>query len=932
MRRWLGIMFVTGSLAATGCGSSDDGGGTPDDTGVDDSTTPTDGGKDSGSDLGTDLGSDLGTDSPDTTPPADADAGPSAARTTPTNGSAVAIAKDDKAAIAVNRTAGSVSVFTVAFGGATPLTKTATLAVGGEPWDVVIGNDDDTAYVILRADQKVAKIKGLHGSAPTVDATSAKTGSEPTGIAISPTGAKLYVANWAEGTITVIKTSDMSVASTIDLNAALAGSTFLGTVTARPGLSHPRSLVVTNNGDTSDDDETIYVTEFFSQARLTGVPTDDSQFDQNRQGVVYRINAGTGAVGGLITIAPVADTGFKDSKGNAAGCIPNQLYSLALNKGDKQRLYVTSNCESPRGPTGPDAAFVAPGTATSNFKTQVFASVFVIDTASNAEVPAQGLVLSKKFSDLYDAKTIDDTSTDPTVLAKRRNPLIPNDIAFATGTNFAYVTAYGSDAVFRVAYNPDGTLKEVGGGTSGQNFINIGAPGTTGVTGGNLPVGIASANTGVSTVPFALAVNENSRNVSVIGFAAQDVIASLASEAAPAASDPGKYDAPVNTGKKFFVTGLGRWSLKGQGWNSCESCHPDGLTDNVTWYFGRGPRQTVSLDGTYDPKDGTKRRILNWTGIFDEVHDFELNTRGNSGGLGAIVWQNSAPPGADDRIVFDGSALAGAQKAPATRQDGLNGSTISMMPGGATTPPSVLPDWNNIDAFVKFIRAPKAPTNLDSTAVAAGKALLLANNCNGCHNGSQWTISRVFYTPNEANDNSVTPGGLMTTDYTAPTLFPAALNPPSSGGTRKAKLRLVNAAAPFLNAANDQINCILRDVGTYPATGTAGIGPTGGTAPKEVRQDMTTQAQGITGFNIPSLLGVVTGAPYFHGGNARTLEEAFSTTFATHYKAHSAIFVPTSTEIAQIVAFLSSIDETATKVDAPATLGFSADLCPATFP
>ena len=33
-------------------------------------------------------------------------------------------------------------------------------------------------------------------------------------------------------------------------------------------------------------------------------------------------------------------------------------------------------------------------------------------------------------------------------------------------------------------------------------------------------------------------------------------------------------------GKLFFNTGNGRWSLRGQGWGACQSCHTDGLTDN----------------------------------------------------------------------------------------------------------------------------------------------------------------------------------------------------------------------------------------------------------------------------------------------------------------------------------------------------------------
>ena len=39
------------------------------------------------------------------------------------------------------------------------------------------------------------------------------------------------------------------------------------------------------------------------------------------------------------------------------------------------------------------------------------------------------------------------------------------------------------------------------------------------------------------------------------------------------------------------------------------------------------------------------------------------------------------------------------------------------------------------------------------------------------------------------------------------------------------------------------------------------------------------------GYNVPSLLGVATGAPFLHAGNARTLEALFDTTFATHTRA-----------------------------------------------
>src|SRR6185295_12505953 len=101
----------------------------------------------------------------------------------------------------------------------------------------------------------------------------------------------LYVANWGEGTVTVIDSGSMATKRTIDLNATLAASGMLGDdVAGRPGLAHPRALVVTNNGDSYDDDERLYVTEFFSQARTDALPEDDSRFDVGRQGVVYSVD------------------------------------------------------------------------------------------------------------------------------------------------------------------------------------------------------------------------------------------------------------------------------------------------------------------------------------------------------------------------------------------------------------------------------------------------------------------------------------------------------------------------------------------------------------------------------------------------------------------------------------------------------------------
>lgn len=838
------------------------------------------------------------------------------ARTTATNGSAIALSSDDTVLVACNRQAGSVSIFSVDPTTIPPTlgTPTELAFAGDEPWAAVIGNDDDTAYVILRRAQQIVRITDLHGT-PTIAATRGTTGSEPTGIAISPLGTTLWVANWAEGTLSGFASADLAPTTTVDLNAALVATGSLGTVTARPGLAHPRAITITNDGDADESDETTYVTEYFAQTRTDTLPTDDSQFDVERRGIVYRVD-GSGTPQASIPIAPVADTGFLDSAGNATGCYPNQLLAATVAAG---RVYVTAVCASPRGPVGPVVAADGSVTSAANFKTEVHTALFVIDTATNAELPAQHVLLTQAFQSHYDAASVPDDGTN------RRMPLIANDIAFIASGLVAYVPSYGSDAVFRAQFGADGSLTQVG--ATAAHFINLSPPGT-GMPVGRLPYGIAIGHV-AST--FAFTINEHSRNVSVIALSSQTTVAAAQSTAPPTA---GSDAANVLDGRRFFVTGLGRWSFRGQGWNSCEACHGDGLTDTVTWYFARGPRQSISLDGTFDSTDPTQQRLLNWGALFDEVHDFENNTRGNSGGIGAIVSAASTPPALGDRIIFDGAPLQAGQVASTHLDSGLNGSiSTELMPSGTDTVRTVLADWDHITDYIETIRSPRAPRSLVAADVTAGAALFAANNCAACHGTSMWTLSRRFWTPDEAHNAAA--GSLRTASYTAPSAFPAILNPPSAATGRTATLRF---PAGTTAGANDQIQCVLRSVGTYPATGVAPVLPTGSTVVlREVRPDMTTAAQGASGFNPPSLLDSVASGPYFHGGNARTLEEVFDPAFSAHYTALSANFLDTdtasdrATHVRQLVAFLSSIDESTTAAADP-VLGYDPRLCPTTLP
>ena len=850
-----------------------------------------------------------------------ADSGtPATARTVPTNGSAVVLTRDDAITVATNRTANTVSIFSNTLGGATPAaTRTAVIDTpNAEPWAAVLGNDDNTAYVILRRTQELIRIGNLR-TTPTITGR-VTVGSEPTGLAISPLGAHVYVANWANGTVSDVNVTGatMTVARTIDLNGPLAGTGALGpSVTAgaaRPGLAHPRAIVITNNGDAVDSDETVYVTEFFAQQTAAGVtlPTDISRTDIDHRGLVYYFNAGTPTVN-TITLPRFATTGF-----GASGCFPNQLYAAAL-KGP--RLFVTSVCESPRGPVDPQQ--------------NVFAAIMVVNTTSNEPETANHVLLTRQFQDRYDGPT----PATPVVpdTAARRFPLVPNDISFVPSSSVAYVSSYGSDAIFRVQFAADGSLVAVGQGTA-QHFIDLG--GAAAPSGpGRLPIGVAVANT---TSGRAVALNENTRNLSLIDLGTQVSAAVVASADAPAAG----RDTNNNLGRRFFVTGLARWSRNGQGWGSCEGCHPDGLTDNVTWSFAAGPRQTISLDGTFD-RAGANQRILNWSGIFDEVHDFEGNTRGASGGVGALVHRandGATPPVVSnaDRIITDPTvAPVTPQVGTATAQQGLSGATRSLMPGtlGSNAVRSVLEDWENIDLYVRTIRPPRAPNNLVADDVTAGRQVFIDHNCAGCHGSpagsNAWTVSRRFYDPTEGHNHPTT-GTLRTQTYTGFLTAFAALNPPSTNALRTATFRIGAADITAQGAGGgDQINCVLRAVGTITGTTLAptAVAPTG-VPVFEVRANGTTAAQGVTGFNPPSLVGMGTGAPFFHAGNARTLEEALDNVFRSHHQAMSANFLdPTDTnrarDVRQLAAFLASIDDDTAPVALPATIAGvgSPDLC-----
>ncbi|HVY28858.1 MAG TPA: hypothetical protein VHB79_20015 [Polyangiaceae bacterium] len=913
------------------------------------------------------------------------DSGTHAAHVARTSGSAVALSYDERIAVVTNRSVGSVTVLSIKpERGLKEMVASSTqiqLGEGSEPWSAIIGADDNTAYVVLRNAQQVVRIDDLRHN-PTVAERRLGVGSEPMGLALSPTGKQLFVANWADGTISMIDTEAFALRSELDLNKELLDLGNLGDLESRPGLAHPRALVITDNGDQTDEDETLFATEFFSQP-LPDASKELSEVDRNREGIVYARSLKTGQHDRTIEFSPIMATGFADSNGEMTSCFPNQLYAAAV-EGDS--LYVTAMCTSPKGPLD------RVGTSVANFKTLAHPAVFVANVGSHEETPERTHLLTQVLDAEYgkdDPAYAADGSGDTV-----RMPLIPNDIAFRSssdGSVSADVVALGADALFRLDYAADGTLAI---GDKGKRFSPLPENGYA--------IGIASSRR--TNPAFSLAYSEVAQLATILDGNGARIDAFSTTEGDPTAAAIKSSDA--NGGKGVFATGRGAWSLSGQAWSSCETCHPGGGSDGVVWYFARGPRRTPAPFNTFDKVSADAQtppaeHLMLWGANIDEVQDIEVIVRTVSGGSGALVWDYTpgGMPSNACRIVYDGKApgtatspLCKAPKPSSILRNGLNSSLAVMVGSGACTPDDVTcdttprQDWNKINAFIRELRRPNPPSNLDRDRVNAGREVFGKMGCGNCHGNALFTVSTLFYAPGDA-ENGAAPsplqgrpappivdvpsalGRLRQMVYEVPAEL-ARLNPPAlhdgtvpcgngfacstarkapmGDGSEQAYLLLygmspavavvdadvlamaANTAAK--DAASDQLRCALRDVGTFPLEGNQGIAPEGQAPPLEYRQDGTTPAQGKDGFSVPSLFGLAAGGPYFHAGNARTLEETFDSVFAQHYtsglEAASAASSLSSEDQRNLIEFLLSLDTMTPTFTVPPKYDFCQTLKP----
>lgn len=741
--------------------------------------------------------------------------------------------------------------------------KSSTIAISDDDAIVTMVNPGDGSVSIFRADDNTRTAK-------------VATGGEPSSVVIHPDGVTAFVANRADAT--VVKVSAIDTGDPVVGDPVAVGSEPTGVALSPTGArlfvaewaegrvsvidtatmtvtdvidspDHPRAIAVTNDGDLDDDDELLVVPEFFGEPQPGGEASDDGRRGRVR---LY-------ALSDLSPQAPIElsprDSGFGDPSVTTS---PNQLFAVAV-AGDK--IYLPSISASPEAPV--------------QFNQNVQPVLYVGDLAAGEE-------------DLSNVGTHN--------LAALVRDQIPQgeprffladivDVSFV-GDAIAYVVSRGANVVQRLELN-SATGVQIGSSFNKQIEIGGAPPGSP--EGCAVPTGIVAAHESKMAYVNCWA----SRRLGVIDLTLQEQITTVEAANPPANAD----QIAVNRGLRFFHTARGRWSAGS--WSACASCHPDGLSDNVTWSFAAGPRQTTSLDGSYSHGPGPQvQRIFNWTAIFDEMHDFERNTRGVSGGLGAVTQSTAC----GDLAQETQSAIPGP---PA----GLLGTPVKEIQD--TQADNCTTDFDDIDAWVRTIRPPKALQFLDPAAVESGAALFVAGGCDKCHSGAGFTVSRRFWAPSSGDNAALTTAPFPQSAF--PAGFPAIWNEHTTE----------IASEPGTGIAPFQVACAIRNVGTF------GVPGNGGATDALELKDNGTRAQGEKGFNVPSLYGLALGAPYLHHGQAATLTALFTDPkWASHLQAGNAVFVPSAQEVDDLVAYLLTIDADADELATPT--GF--DVCRPSFP
>lgn len=795
--------------------------------------------------------------------------------------STIALTGDDTRAVVVNRQKASVTVIRVRNADGTDASQTlAEVPVGKEPRFVAIAPNDTRAYVTNAVDGTMSVID-LTSNAPAAIGSAIDIGVEPRGIAITPNGTYAFIAGHTTGDVVVVRLSNNEVLGRVHTGG------------------NPYAIAISNDGDRSDNDERVYVTQLFGEVID---PARPDGFDDAKQGVVSSFRVGDAVANAATTQAtrlllkPLV-SGFNADRRNFCPLTRDALQTAGtvkyFNSGPDGTLNGAAALKNKTfcpdensaditdvGPIGRVAQKVYPNMLFGallrgpflyvpnvgaqpeppvRFNSNVQALVGVLSSVTNAETP---------FT--VNLNTFVPKETTPATPNQSLDKLFLNDIvaidADKKGNNFLVVSR-GGNFVIRATVGADGKLTTLDANNKAIRMQT-----------GNLPSGVVMARNGQR----AYVNNELSTSMSVLNLQDNSVIARDIESSAPPA--PGTQIHRNLIGKLAFFTALGlpdkldtngdgsfdvplrdivplthRGKASDNAWSSCASCHDDGHSDNVTWIFETGPRQTIPLEGTFARNDLDDQRILNWSAVRGSNTDFNNNARGIQGGRGFATDVNGVDRSA---LVYNHGPTKGVS-------DSLD----------------AMSEW------VATVRAPIMPA-IAANVEAHGRALFITS-CASCHGGAKWTKSRTkgLYLDNP----------LLQVDPVGPAFFTGV-------GKNDAGVNLAGPQVVSVTRAQGTL-LMLDNIGTFNVA-----------SPIEIRgaaavAGQTTQGFapfGVGGFNSPSLLGVALSGPYFHDGSAHTLEEV-----AARHKLGAAGTIATNLsaqDLADLLAFVKSIDDDTVKV------------------
>lgn len=808
----------------------------------------------------------------------------------PTTSSPITLAQDKNTVWVANPDDGSVTVLGTLDN---PTILTTVKNVGKEPQAIALDTGvgvAQRAYVVSPPDNGVTvlKVNSVNPFQVVVEKR-ITTGAEPWNVVASPDGARIFVANSAQDTITIIRTDTQSIVGSIDVRNSPCN------VDDAKRRFQPRGLAVTL------DNTRLYVARFFSYTKPAaqgGVQGADG----GKEGVVCQIdlpadiatvpNAST-TPGAFhpVRLAPMP-SGFRNpATGPEAVSHPNQMQSIVIYR---DQAYLPNI----------GAATAAPD----RFNVSTMAHVNVVDIA-NAAAPADAPTKSVNLH--LGARVPEVVNGTPKKKLFFANPWA---MAFRNngGTVNAYAVSSGSDLLVKLNVDATGDLTFTVG-VSTTRYIDLNDPANTATSGRNAgknPLGIVIRNN------RAFVMNYISRNVSVVDLDTDQVVNVIETTALPPANS---FEEQLLVGREVFFSSRGHFDkpsgltvstedrLSSEGWQNCASCHFAGGTDGNVWFFGSGPRKSVPLNATWSPHNPDDQRLLNYSAVFDEIQDFDLNVRNTSGPGALAAAQPCSEPaaGAATTSTLDpnhGLILGDVDpnKAPCVINQFLkpnaNRNQVTV-----TLPGTNRPAYKAFDAMKEWVRfairtpegaltADQIPgTNNDTGApsqadVAAGRRLFFKANCQTCHGGTKWTISNK--------------------DFAAPPLAAelAVESPLTATGASQLQMfdRMLFEIGSFnLNVAG-QGNILTGQ----PAIGAVELNNAGA---KALGFDHNNDGKG-NGYNIPALLGIGVMPPYYHNGACETLACVLSNQKHRTGNGQFTDVLANSADQAKLVAWLETLD------------------------